>query len=116
MKSGVDFTNVLRKTFTRADPKSTKKTDGLAIFFALLESSRIKAAHKMLMKLNSGFGETDLGSMPTFSPLFAPFTSFLQFSTHFWPKIMKKFLEIKISAITISGNTHWHMSTSVYKW
>jgi len=35
----------------RADPKSTKKTEGLTVFFLLLGSGRIKAAHKMLVKL-----------------------------------------------------------------
>jgi len=35
---GVDF-----KPFTRTDPKSAKKTDGLTVFFAILESLRVKA-------------------------------------------------------------------------
>jgi len=38
-------------------PKSTKKTDGLTVFFALLGSSLIKAARKMLMKLTPEGGE-----------------------------------------------------------
>jgi len=34
----------------RKDPKSTKMTDSLTVFFAILESSHVKAAHKMLVK------------------------------------------------------------------
>jgi len=49
MTSSVDFTNVLRKAFMRADPKSPKNT----VFFALLGSAPVKAACKMLMKLTS---------------------------------------------------------------
>jgi len=48
---GVDFTNILRAAFTLSDPKSTKKTDGLTVFFALFGFSRIKAVCKMLVKL-----------------------------------------------------------------
>ncbi len=36
--------------FTSTDPKSAKKTDCLTVFFALLGSARIKAAHKKLVK------------------------------------------------------------------
>jgi len=35
-RSRIDFTNILLKDFTFADPKSAKKTDGLTAFFALL--------------------------------------------------------------------------------
>ena len=49
----VNFTNVLRAAFTRADPKSTKKTVKLSSFFALLGSARVKAARKMLVKLTT---------------------------------------------------------------
>jgi len=35
----------LRAAFTRADPTSAKKY-GLTVFFALLGSARLKAAHK----------------------------------------------------------------------
>jgi len=52
--TGVDFTNILQTDFTSADPKSTKKTTGLNVFFALLGSAHIKAAHKMLVKLTTG--------------------------------------------------------------
>ncbi len=48
---GVDFINVLLAAFMPPDPNSTKKTDSLIVFFALLGSARVKAAHKMLMKL-----------------------------------------------------------------
>ncbi len=56
MKStpGVDFINVLQAAFAHANPKSTKKTDGLTAFFMLWVSAGAKAAHKMLMKLTTG--------------------------------------------------------------
>ncbi len=34
-----------------ADPKSVKKADSLTVFFALLESARLKGARKMFVKL-----------------------------------------------------------------
>ncbi len=50
--SGVNFTNIIWAAFfTRAIPKSAKKTDGSTVFFALLGSALVKAAHKTLMKL-----------------------------------------------------------------
>jgi len=36
----------------RADPKSTKKTDGLAVFFARLESARVKAANNFFDEID----------------------------------------------------------------
>jgi hypothetical protein len=48
--AGVDFTNILCTAFTRADPKSAKKTDCLTVLFVLLRSVHVKAARKMLMK------------------------------------------------------------------
>jgi len=48
---GFNFTNVLRTAFTGTDPKSTKNTAKLSVFFALLGSSPVKAACKTLMKL-----------------------------------------------------------------
>ena len=42
---------MLREAFTCEYPKSAKKTDSLTVFFALLGSFRIKAAHKILVKL-----------------------------------------------------------------
>jgi hypothetical protein len=35
----------------RTDPESAKKTVKLSVFFALLGSAHLKAAHRMLMKL-----------------------------------------------------------------
>jgi hypothetical protein len=52
---GVNFTNVLRAAFTREDPKSAKKLLNLIVFLALLGSVPVKAAHRMLVKLNPGF-------------------------------------------------------------
>jgi len=43
--SGVNFTNILRAAFMHADPNSAKKK----LFFALLGSACVKAAHNMLM-------------------------------------------------------------------
>ena len=51
---GVNFTNALRAAFTRADPKSTKKLLNLMVFFALLGTARVKAAHRMFVKLTPG--------------------------------------------------------------
>jgi len=51
---GVNFINILRAAFVRADPKSVKKTDNLTVFFAFLEYSCVKAACRMLMKLTLG--------------------------------------------------------------
>jgi len=50
----MNFTNILSAAFMRVDPKSAKKTDNLTVFFALLGSAPVKAAHKMLVKLTSG--------------------------------------------------------------
>ena len=49
--TGVNFTNILRAAFTRSDPKSAIKLLNLTVFFALLGSVRVKAAHRMLVKL-----------------------------------------------------------------
>jgi len=49
--SGANFTNVLQAAFVKADPKSSKKTENLAVFFAHLGSARAKAACRTLMKL-----------------------------------------------------------------
>jgi len=56
MKStpGVDFINVLQAAFAHANPKSTKKTDGLTAYFTLCVSAGAKVTHKMLMKLTAG--------------------------------------------------------------
>jgi len=47
----VNFINILRAAFARTDPKSTKKTYSLTIFFLLLGSVRVKTACRTLMKL-----------------------------------------------------------------
>jgi len=46
----VNFTNILLEAFTRADPKSAKKTYDLTVFFVLLGSAHIKALCKMFGK------------------------------------------------------------------
>ena len=51
---GVNFTNVLPAAFTPADPKSAIKLLKLTVFFALLGSAFVKAAHRMLVKLTPG--------------------------------------------------------------
>jgi hypothetical protein len=51
--SGVDFTNVLHNVFISGDPKITKKT------VALLGSSGIKPARKMLVKLTTDDEDED---------------------------------------------------------
>ncbi len=58
-RHGVNFSNVLRTAFTLADPKSAKKTVKLSVFFALSGSARVKAAHRMLMKLTPGIPSKD---------------------------------------------------------
>ena len=55
-RSGVNFINVLRTSFMRADPKSVKNAVMLSIFFTLLGSTDVIAAHKMLVKLTAGQG------------------------------------------------------------
>ena len=50
----VNFTNVLQAAFTRADPKSVIKLLNLTVFFALLGSGRVEAAHRTLVKLTPG--------------------------------------------------------------
>jgi len=48
---GVDFTIVLRATFTRSDPKCLKRQSSHQCLFALLRPTQVKAACKILMKL-----------------------------------------------------------------
>ncbi len=53
----VKFINILRAAFTRAGPKSTKKTDNLTVFFALLVPACVKAVFLgTLMKLKRWHG------------------------------------------------------------
>ncbi len=49
--AGVNFTNILLKAFTHADPKSTKRHSIHQCLFVLLESAYKKVAIKMLVKL-----------------------------------------------------------------
>ena len=49
--SRVNFTNILQAAFTRADPKSAKKTVKLSSFIVLLGTERVKAACRTLVKL-----------------------------------------------------------------
>jgi len=51
---GVDFTNILHKASALTDPKSAKNTVKLSVFFVLLGSVCLKAAHKTLIKLTPG--------------------------------------------------------------
>jgi len=62
-QSRVDFNNILRKTFTNADPKSAKDTDDLTVIFTLLGSAQVKAACKMLVKSTKDLLGTKLSSM-----------------------------------------------------
>jgi len=50
-RPGLNFIKVPQAAFMSTDPKSTKKTIKLLVFFALLGSARAKAACIMLMKL-----------------------------------------------------------------
>jgi len=51
----VNFINV-QAAFACTDPKCTKKTVKLSVFFALLGSASVKAVHRMLMKLSPSPG------------------------------------------------------------
>jgi hypothetical protein len=55
---GVNFINILFEAFTRADLKSSRKTDDLTVFFVLLGSAHVNVLHKMLVKLSTGVNET----------------------------------------------------------
>ncbi len=54
LTSGPNFINVLCTAFTHADPRNLIKTVNLSIFFMLLGSMSVKAAHKTLVKLTPG--------------------------------------------------------------
>ncbi len=47
MKSGVDFTNMLKSSFYTQRSQKHKKTVTSSVSFSLLGSSKVKAAHKM---------------------------------------------------------------------
>jgi len=59
--SEINFTNILIKVFTRADPKSAKNTVKLSVFFALLGSEHILAECKMLVKSIPGLPKVHKG-------------------------------------------------------
>ncbi len=46
--AGVDFTNILRAAFTHLDPKRSKMTVKLSVSFALLGSTVVKTARKLV--------------------------------------------------------------------
>jgi len=48
------YKKLLLEAFTQKDPQSAKKIDSLTVYFALLESARIKDGHKMLVKSTPG--------------------------------------------------------------
>ncbi len=48
---GVNFTDVLRKAFTRQDPKNAQNRFKWSVFYAPLGSAHAKIACKMLVKL-----------------------------------------------------------------
>ncbi len=48
---GLNFVNILRSTFRRADSESVKVQLSCQYHFMFLGSAHIKAGHKMLMKL-----------------------------------------------------------------
>ncbi len=47
----VNLINILRAAFMRPDPKGAKRHSSLHYHFILLGPMRVKAGHKMLMKL-----------------------------------------------------------------
>ncbi len=55
-----NFTNIIHIAFMRADHKSAENTVKLSVFFALLGSAQVKAAHKMLVKLTTGVSKIQL--------------------------------------------------------
>jgi len=50
----------LHGAFMRTDHKSAENTVKLSVFFALLGSAQVKAAHKMLVKLTTGDNKIQL--------------------------------------------------------
>jgi len=55
--TGVNFTNV---TYSARRSQKRKKTDGLTVFFGLLGSAHLKAAHKMLLESTPGVNLTNI--------------------------------------------------------
>ena len=52
VSTGVNFINILRAAFVRADPKSAKKTVQSISFFVILLSAHVKAVHKNIGEIN----------------------------------------------------------------
>ncbi len=87
---GINFTNNLRSAFTRADPKSGTRQSRDHCLFALLESDRIKADRKTLVKLTLGEWVSSLLSINNFYRIYQGFRLNLGKSNdiifgHFWP-------------------------------
>jgi len=57
---GLNFINVLRTAFTRADPRRVKNTVKFSIFFMLSGSMSVKALHKRLVKLTLGLSNNKI--------------------------------------------------------
>ena len=51
LEPGVNFINVFRSSFHARRSHKCKKLHELTVFFALFGSARVKAAHKMSVKL-----------------------------------------------------------------
>jgi len=56
IKAANNGINILRAAFARTDSKIPKKTDSLTVFFALLGSLQVKAAHKHVGEIDSQVG------------------------------------------------------------
>jgi hypothetical protein len=50
LRPGVNYTKILQVAFMHSDPQKAKNTVKPSVFIALLGSTHIKAAHKMLVK------------------------------------------------------------------
>jgi len=57
LQSGVNFTNIFTRSFCARWFWKHKNTDDLTVFFTLLGSVRVKAVHRMLMKLSPDIKE-----------------------------------------------------------
>jgi len=71
--TGVNFINVA--ALMRADPKSVKKTVKLFVIFTLLGYARIKAVHRMLMKLSPDQQKKNANKTEEGHKSFLPFLS-----------------------------------------
>ncbi len=52
---GVNFTNMFMRSFCARRSRKRKKTDNMTVFFMLLDSRGVNAAHRTLMKLTPGY-------------------------------------------------------------